>query len=308
MKFKLDFEISKREVLSDFCAVSLLGSCFAVNQAESFKAAGFKTWSNPYGILYNPISISRLLHRIQHNLYYKEDDFTASEGRYFSLEHHGSCSYKSASEAVKNSNQILVDFKNHLELSQLLVLSFGTSLVFKYKASSTIVGNCHRLPAEQFEHIQLSLEECEEAFKQIYSSIEAVNSKLQIVATISPIRHLRSGVLANNVSKSTLRVALDRSPLKSYYFPSFEIFIDELRDYRFSKEDFSHPTSQAQSYIWERFKETFMSHDLLLALKEVANFRRFQSHKARTDQEAHDAQIRSKVEEIKRQYSNVQLD
>ncbi|MFY0645109.1 MAG: GSCFA domain-containing protein, partial [Bacteroidia bacterium] len=160
MKFKLDFEIEKRPILSKFGAISLLGSCFAQNQALNFSRSGFETMSNPFGVFYNPVSIAQLLSRMDGNKLYSSEDFISNGEQYFSLEHHGSCKFNQLDDAINSSNQILQDFESHLKKSRILVLSFGTSLVYKHKAKNKIVANCHRLASKEFNHQQLSLEDC----------------------------------------------------------------------------------------------------------------------------------------------------
>lgn len=298
VKWSLTFDIPKRPIINGFEKVILMGSCFAEHQKESFARCGISVQSNPFGILYNPVSIARVIERIYADQWYEAADFIKYDGQWFSLEHHGSMQFASTQEAVSTCNEILKDFKLGIERAQAFVLTFGTSIVHCLRDNGEIVGNCHKMPNSLFTQRQLSLEETLGSINRILSKVSDLNPDCAIVTSVSPIRHVRSGIMENNLSKSTLRVAIAESALASTYFPGYEIFIDELRDYRFAKEDLAHPNEQAIDYIWHRFKETYFTEEMINKTEKILKLRRLQDHIPRQDALKHEAQIAALKEKL----------
>lgn len=278
MKFKIDFPIKEQTLPVIWPSFFMLGSCFAENQSKRMRNLGIKSSSNPFGITYNPFSIEKILNRLINDISYKETDFQDING-IFSWEHHGSFKYNSLDEAVDSSNRILLDATKNLAESDVVILTLGTSLVYQYQG--TIVANCHKVANKEFEHVPTTFEQILKSLKTTISYLRQLNQKAHIILTVSPVRHLRSGVVANGRSKATLLAAVHQlisETTNTSYFPSYEIFIDELRDYRFAKEDLAHPTAQAEEYIWERFSETYFSEETKKVLLEMQKYRNFSNH------------------------------
>ena len=310
MKFKLDFDIPHHELFQDFGKVYLLGSCFAENQAKNFHNSGFSVESNPYGIQYNPFSISQILSRVANDQEYKLSDLIEFNTRWFSLENHGSFEYNSEDNALRDLNDILIRSKESIKESDVVIISLGTSLVFRHTKRNQIVANNHKIPSSEFVQEFLSPDDTLRSISEISKSLKAIQSNLKIVWTISPVRHVRSGLEKNFLSKSNLRQALHehlKSGNQEYYFPAYEIFMDELRDYRFSAEDLAHPNAQAVDYIWERFTQTYFSNSLRKNLEEVEAFRKFESHKPRNREEEHLNEVKRWKKELETKFENISL-
>lgn len=280
IKLKIDFEIIKKELPFQWPSFYTIGSCFAENQSSRLSNLGFSVNSNPFGIFYNPLSIEQILRRILTKRFYAPNDFLSLDD-YFSLEHHGSFKYDALNDAVEESNLILSKTENHLKQTNICIVTLGTSLVYQFNEKT--VANCHRLPTQDLEQIQLSHQQVLDSITFIANCLKSLNKNIHIVFTVSPIRHLRSGVIENSRSKAVLITAIhdfikSKDNTKISYFPAYEIFMDELRDYRFSKEDLAHPTKQAQDYIWSRFCDTYFSDDTKTIVSSVEKYLNFKNH------------------------------
>jgi hypothetical protein len=281
LKLKIDFDIPSEEIGKVWPSFFTMGSCFAQNQAIRKRELGFNAHSNPFGILYNPISIEHIFDRCQNSRLYTKEDFE-NKGSYFSWEHHGDFNYDTADKAVAESNVILQETQKALSQADVIILTYGTSLVYRYK--DKVIANCHKQPNNIFEHEQLSFSEIKASIHRTLDLISSINAEAKVIFTVSPIRHLRSGVTESSRSKAVLLAALhealgERKNKQSTYFPSYEIFMDELRDYRFVKEDLTHPTIQAEQYIWERFSSTFFNKKTTEIIDQVMKYNDFKNHR-----------------------------
>ena len=280
IKLKIDFDIPQKELPFKWPSFYSMGSCFAENQSMRLSRSGFNVKSNPFGIQYNPVSIEQTLWRIQLDKKYESQDFISSD-RFFSLEHHGSFEYDSLNAAIEGSNLILAKTRDQLKQTDVCIFTLGTSLVYQYDGKT--VANCHRLPTQDFEQVQLTHQQAFDSLNSIIKYCKIFNPNLYLIFTVSPIRHLRSGIVESNRSKALListihdLIEYQKDPNISY-FPAYEIFIDELRDYRFSKEDLSHPNKQAQDYIWSRFCDTYFSDDTKNIVSSVEKYLNFKNH------------------------------
>lgn len=292
MKFTIDFKIPKRPLLVEWPSFFTMGSCFAEVQAQKLSNSGFEVLNNPFGIIFNPVSTFKIIERIAQDVEYQTKDFLQYDGAYFCLEHHGNFKFESLQEAISSSNNVLHKTKEFLKNTDVVVLTWGTSLVYIHEESQDVAGNCHKLPQNIFSKKQLSYQDTSRAIASQFHLLRDICKKdVKIIATISPIRHLRSGLIENNRSKAILLAALHEiieSKDDVIYFPSYEIFMDELRDYRFSKEDMTHPTSQAENYIWQRFCETFFGKDLLGIIDQVQSYCTFAAHIPRKNPKTHE--------------------
>jgi hypothetical protein len=238
---------------------------------------------------------------------YTDSDFLHLENT-FSWEHHGDFKYTDISTAVLNSNHILRKTKQYLQSADAIIITLGTSLVHCYEDHT--VANCHKLPNSLFTQKQLSHKEVSAAIESIISSIRTLNPSATLIFTISPVRHLRSGILQNSRSKAVLMAALHEVldyHLSVLYFPSFEIFIDELRDYRFAKEDMTHPTLQAETYIWQRFCETYLSVPTEKIRSEVMEYKQLAAHRPIHTADAHHTLVAEKRTLLLKKYPFLKL-
>ena len=249
----------------------MFGSCFIENIGRLLIDNKFKANLNPFGVLYNPQSISQAL-----QLLIDEQSFGAShifeyKGLYHSFSHHSSFSHYDKEACLEQINNRLKLASADLLQADVLFITFGTAYVFRNKESGEVVGNCHKLPANHFDRYMLNVEDVVSDWRNLLKQLKEVNPSLQIVFTVSPIRHLKDGAHDNQLSKSVLLLAINElctSDHSLHYFPSYEIVLDELRDYRFYNEDMVHPSSIAVRYIWERLSATYMHNETLLIIDE----------------------------------------
>ena len=230
-----------------------LGSCFADEVGGICKGLGFNAQVNPFGTLYNPFSLANSLHRLQSGEpFTHEEVIEVGDGYCCTFSHNTDFWCPSENTLLEKVNTHLADAHKHFLQTKWIVISLGTAWVFRDKTSGEVVANCHKLPANQFLRERLTTEQSRE---QLASLLQNHPDK-QFIFTVSPLRHLKDGLHENQLSKSALLLAVDeicKSFDNAHYFPAYEILLDELRDYRFSKEDMIHPTDQAVRYIWEKF-------------------------------------------------------
>jgi GSCFA family len=242
--------------------VLCIGSCFAEQMGGRLERLKFPTLVNPFGIVFNPVSIGKSLERLMDpkETPFTDADLVQHQGLWHSFEHHGRFSQPDRSTTLEGINHSFSTSKAFLENTTRLVVTLGTAHVFSLKKTGEVVANCHKLPAGDFERRRLSVGEVVDALIPIFEKLKAKLPSLEIIVTVSPVRHLRDGLLENQRSKSTLLLALDeicqRLPFANY-FPAYEILLDDLRDYRYYAEDMTHPSPQAADYIWQYFEGAF---------------------------------------------------
>ena len=234
--------------------VMVLGSCFADNIGARMQHAGFDVCVNPFGTLYNPVSVAKSVARLDSGEPFTQKDCVemgAGAGLICSFSHHTSFARPAAGEFLDAANDALAEASRQWRRAGKVIITLGTVWCFRHLQDGEIVSNCLKRPAGEFSRERLSLDET----SSILSRIVSEHPDKEFIFTVSPIRHLSDGAHANQLSKSTLLLAIDSisDDRRADYFPSYEIMMDELRDYRFYDEDMSHPTSQAVDYIWERF-------------------------------------------------------
>ncbi|WP_321333030.1 GSCFA domain-containing protein [uncultured Bacteroides sp.] len=261
----------------------LMGSCFAENIGTLMVENKFCCDVNPYGILYNPLSVAKALRELTLGKQYEESDLFFFQECYHSYMHHGSFSSLSSKECLDGINARLQ--KGHEAISRLnyLIITFGTSWVYILKETGEVVSNCHKLPADYFIRRRLNVQEIVSDYSALINDLIERHSQLKIIFTVSPIRHLKDGLHGNQISKATLLLAIselqDLYPESVYNFPAYEIVIDELRDYRFYADDMVHPSSVAIQYIWEAFTALYFSKETRAVMKECDDIHKSLAHK-----------------------------
>lgn len=242
--------------------VITLGSCFSDVVGNYLENRKFSVKSNPFGTVYNLKSLCDVITNAVDDLGPEESRVVSRDGLFFHLDYHSEF-YSTTSEGLISSIQAAGrDFKVFLQKADLMILTLGTSRVYCFEGEP--VSNCHKLPASRFEKHLLSLEEQRERLNFLISKVRSVNPQLKIMFTVSPVRHTKDGIQENSVSKALLRIICDEA-VKNYpatsYFPSFEIMMDDLRDYRFYKPDLIHPDEVAETYICELFMKSVMTEE-----------------------------------------------
>lgn len=251
--------------------VVTLGSCFADAIGTRLEEGGFRVERNPFGTLYNPLSVAEALERIVDCREITSDDLVQHEGLFHSWHHHGSFSRPTAEETLVVCNSRIRQAHSALREARVLMLTFGTAYVFSLASDSAeegtgmVVANCHKLPPRHFTRRRMTVEETVGRWKPLLQKLIAYNSELITILTVSPIRHMADGAHGNQVSKATLLLAVEelvsifnpQFPIS--YFPAYEIVLDELRDYRFYGPDLSHPSALAEDIVYDRFQRATMT-------------------------------------------------
>ncbi len=256
-----------------------LGSCFADEVGGLCRGLGFNAMVNPFGVLYNPASIAQSVGRLHDGTSFcHEDVVVVGEGQCCTFNHNTAFWNSSESALLEQVNRSLQEAHAHFMKAQWVVISLGTSWVFRDKETQKVVSNCHKLPAARFERLFLPVEQ-----SSLYlSEIVKQHPEKQFIFTVSPLRHLKDGLHENQLSKAALLLAVDevcKAFGNAHYFPAYEILLDELRDYRFYKEDMVHPTEQAVRYIWERFADFAINTGEKPAMLVAAELRQMLQHK-----------------------------
>lgn len=261
----------------------MLGSCFATGMGKRLVAGGVCCDVNPFGILYNPLSISTALREVVAKRVYTADDLYFHRDCWHSAMHHGDFSSHSADEVLERINERISRAHGELGKLQALFITWGTAWVYEDKESGRVVGNCHKLPEQSFRRRRLEVDEVVADYKSLLSSLLARHPSLQVVITVSPIRHIRDGLHENQLSKATLLLAADKLQAifkgRLSYFPAYELLIDELRDYRFYADDLVHPSPLAEEYVWQAFAKCCFTEEARRAMDECAAVKRMLEHR-----------------------------
>ncbi|WP_353078366.1 GSCFA domain-containing protein [Flavobacterium sp.] len=283
MKFQTTIPIKKSDFLIDYSSKLVsLGSCFAENMGDKFDYFKFSTITNPFGIIFNPISLEKIIIRSIHKKYFTEKDIFFHNESWHCYEVHSELSIPNKTEFLTTLNQLIDTTNGHLEKATHCLITIGTSWVYKHIESDALVANCHKVSQKQFVKELLSVADVEASLKRIVSEIQVVNPNCKFIFTISPVRHSKDGFVENNVSKSHLITALYQflsNTTSSIYFPSFEIMMDELRDYRFYAEDMLHPNQTAIDYIWMKFSENYINETEFETMQHVSEIQKALSHR-----------------------------
>ena len=256
-----------------------LGSCFADEVGALCRGLGFDAMVNPFGVLYNPACIAQSVERLHSgNPFCHEEVIRVGEGQYCTFSHNTAFWNVSEAALLELVNQYLAEAHTHFEKSKWVILSLGTSWAFRDKETQKVVSNCHKLPAMRFERAFLSVKQ---SF-QCLSEIVRQHPEKRFIFTVSPLRHLKDGLHENQLSKAALLLAVDEvceTFGNALYFPAYEILLDELRDYRFYKEDMVHPTEQAVRYIWKRFSDFAIDPKEKPAMQAAAELKQMLQHR-----------------------------
>lgn len=288
----------------------LLGSCFATQMGQRLANAKFRCDIHPHGVLYNPLSIATSLRDIIEGKTYTADDLFLHNGLWHSPFHHGCFSAPTPGESLTRINGRLIRARHELRELDVLLLTFGSSYIYKEKTNGHIMGNCHKLPESRFERRRLSVDEVADTYIALLNRLLALRPALQVVMTVSPIRHIRDGLHANQLGKAVLLLAIDalqeRFPEHVSYFPAYELVLDELRDYRFYANDLVHPSELAVQCVWERLAEACFSPETRHIAEECRRIGEMLGHKPfRPDSEEYKRflkQIALKIDQVNEKY------
>ena len=294
--------------------ILLIGSCFVENIGHKLEYFKFQNLLNPFGILFHPLAIENLITNSINQKEYTEDDIFFLNEQWHCYEAHSKLSNVSKDELLSTLNQNITSTHQHINDSTHIIVTLGTAWVYRHIASDNVVANCHKVPQKQFAKELLSVEEVSESIQAIISLIRSVNPKIGIILTVSPVRHIKDGFVENTQSKSHLLAAVHEvieSRQFIHYFPSYEIMMDELRDYRFYDGDLVHPNSLAVDYIWEKFQKVWIKEETSKVMETVDNIQKGLLHKPfNIDSEAYQKflqKLREKQQELQSQFSHIKF-
>jgi len=291
MKLQTQIPLEKQsENLIDYHSnMLLLGSCFVENIGEKLSYFKFQNHQNPFGIIFNPVSLAKIIERSLQQHYYTENDVFFHNELWHCFEVHSELSSSNKESFLNTLNELIDSTHKQLHDSTHIIITLGTSWVYRFTETNCIVANCHKVPQKQFTKELLSVDDITKSLKTIINQVKSINSKATLIFTVSPVRHIKDGFVENTQSKAHLISAIhsinhqpstaNHLPSISNYFPSYEIMMDELRDYRFYAEDMLHPNQTAINYIWEKFQDVWISTVAYKTMDVIGTIQKGLSHK-----------------------------
>lgn len=286
---KIPLEKQSNNLIDYHSNVLLLGSCFSDNIGKKLDYFKFQNTQNPFGILFHPKAIETLIvHAIQEKVYSDSDIFFHNE-QWHCFDAHSKLSNTSKEVLLSNLNETIKSTHQQLYKSTHIIITLGTAWIYRFIETNAVVANCHKVPQKQFVKELMGIDEITHSLENIVIHVKSMNPEATIIFTVSPVRHLKDGFVENMQSKSYLIAAI-HSVIKDglHYFPSYELMMDELRDYRFYEDDMIHPSKVAINYIWDCFIKVWISQKSLKDLDEVDTIQKGLRHKPfNYDSEAH---------------------
>jgi hypothetical protein len=288
MKFRTEVEIneSEKKIGIEDCIFSI-GSCFATEMHEKFSEGQIQSLNNPFGTIFNPYSIFQAIQQIYDAKEYQENDLILANENYISLDHHSSFDSRYAHKSLEKINQNIEEANQFLQSTDFVIITFGTSYIYEFLPKNRLVANCHKIPQKFFEKRFLSHQELTDSINNTIEILKDIcKNDVQIMFTVSPVRHTKDGIVENQLSKSKLLTAIHESISEKEncsYLPVYEILMDDLRDYRFYKDDLIHPNSQAVQYIWEKFGNAYFSDETKIFINENNKILTALNHKTNDD-------------------------
>ncbi len=252
--------------------ILFMGSCFSDTIGEKLASLKFNIRCNPFGTLFNPASIADDIRLLMKDKPYPAGDLHYHNGQWISFHHYTGFSHPEKDICLEKINSHMAASSALLKQARFLFLTFGTAWIYRFKETGRIVANCHKIPAAAFTRYLLSPDDIIGTFEPLLSDLKELNTALTVVLTLSPVRHWKDGAVNNQKSKSILHYAIDCLLEKHpglLYFPAYEIFMDELRDYRFYATDMLHPSEPGSEYIFKRFTDTFMDRETMMLMRDI---------------------------------------
>ncbi|TLX76161.1 GSCFA domain protein [Labilibacter sediminis] len=302
--FRTEIEVKENSYKIEYdTKVMFLGSCFATNIGQKFKESKLQAMVNPFGVIYNPVSVANTLRSIIQNKQYTESEIHFKNDHWHSFHHHSSFSHQSKDSCLQNINTNNQKAHNYLKETKFLFITFGTAWVYQWIENNQIVSNCHKYPAKVFNRFMLNPNEIINTYKKLLTELLVFNPQIKIIFTVSPVRHWKDGAHGNQLSKSTLLLAIDSLVEmfeSSDYFPAYEIMLDDLRDYRFYDDDMLHPNRLAIEYIWNKFELCYFSKNTLQYQKEMIKLVKAINHRPfDSTSESHQKFLRDQIDKVK---------
>ena len=294
----------------------VMGSCFATHIGDRLSQMKWQAEVNPFGVLYNPLSIAEALIRLTEQRPFTEEELREfPDGGWNTWMHHSRYSHPDKSVALTTINTAMERAWRQLAETDRIIITLGTAWVYRLEETGAVVGNCHKVPERQFVRQRLQVQEIVDALTTAIRFIAGINPKVNVLFTVSPVRHLKDGLHGNQLSKATLLLAIDElcrtMPERCQYFPAYEIVMDELRDYRFYAEDMAHPSAQAVEYVWEQFMEHCIDNEAQRFVEQWTKIVRALEHRPFQPESAQYRQFilhtASKIDTLKAQYPHIDV-
>jgi len=300
MKFRTEVNIEESDNKIDIeNKIFSIGSCFASEMSELFQQGQLQTLNNPFGTLFNPFSINNSIKRLHDSEFYHEEELITFNDEFISLDHHSSFDTRFIHQTLEKINKKIVEGNQFLQDSNWVIITYGTSFIYEFEPKKKLVANCHKIPQKFFEKRLLTHHELTDSiYDTILNLKDICRDNLQILFTVSPVRHTKDGMIENQLSKSKLITAIHEviSEIENcHYLPVYEILMDDLRDYRFYKEDMIHPNSQAVNYIFEKFGNAYFSEETKDFIKENFKINKALEHRSEDEKDPKYIEFREKL-------------
>lgn len=286
MKLQTQIPLEKSKNKIDYNSrLLLIGSCFTENMGKKFEYFKFLKLQNPFGILFHPLAIEKLIEKSILKIRFTESDVFHLNERWHCFDAHSGSSDISKENLLNKLNNGLVSTRKQLQTTSHIIITLGTAWAYRHSASGNIVANCHKMPQREFSKELLSVDDIVNSMESIIEHVQSINKDIQFIFTVSPVRHLKDGFVENQRSKahliSAVHEVLNNSTLSAVegYFPSYELMMDELRDYRFYERDMIHPNQLAIDYIWEKFKHVWISEAVYATMANVDEIQKGLQHR-----------------------------
>lgn len=299
MNFRTQIPLKKAHNQIDYdSSILLFGSCFSENIGDKLTYFKFQNTINPFGILFHPKAIENLITNAINEKKYTDKDVFFNNERWHCFEAHSELSNTSKEELIKKLNNNITSTHKLLNSSTHIIITFGTAWMYRHIETDTIVANCHKIPQKKFLKEIVSVDKITESLDAIIQLVKSANKEVRIIFTVSPVRHLKDGFVENSQSKAHLLAAIHQvvEPRNyTHYFPSYEIMMDDLREYRFYKNDMIHPNETAINYIWQQFQNTWIDEKSTDLMTEIDTIQKGLSHRPFNENSAEHQQFKEKL-------------
>ncbi|WP_312902697.1 GSCFA domain-containing protein [Chryseobacterium taichungense] len=300
MKFRTEVEIKesqKKIGLED--KIFSIGSCFASEMADLFHQGQLQALNNPFGTIFNPFSIANSVKRLHDAEFYHEEELITFNDEFISLDHHTGFDTRYIHQTLAKINAKIEEGNSFLQETDWVIITYGTSFIYEFIPKQKLVANCHKIPQKFFEKRLLSHQEITDSICNTVINLNDIcKDNVQILFTVSPVRHTKDGMIENQLSKSKLITAVHETILQfdnCHYLPVYEILMDDLRDYRFYKEDMIHPNSQAVNYIFEKFGNAYFSDQTKDFIKENFKINKALAHRTEDEKDPKYIEFKEKL-------------
>lgn len=304
MKFRTEIEVKKANKTIDYSKrCMLIGSCFTENIGQRLAGYRLPNAINPFGIVYNPISVKNSIKFLLQRKTFAASDLFLNQELWHNFYFHSRYSSINSEVALKQMNNSVREGADFLRKTDFLFITFGTAFCFRHVKSGTVVSNNHKLPGKEFERFRLSVDDIVREYEELLVLLWRENPNLEVVFTVSPVRHLKDGAHGNQLSKATLLLAIDSLVNrfdKCDYFPAYEIFMDDLREYRFYEQDMVHPNTQGVEYVWEKFQERYLDEETIQLSTRIVKILKAMAHRPNNvESDSHKKFLRRHSEMVK---------